>query len=76
MWGVEKLVGQMLQAAGKDLTTQKFLATLSSGKTFSNGVYPPVKYGGSKRFGGTGMHLLRADCGARQYKTESRNVRP
>jgi hypothetical protein len=76
VWGIEKLLGNMLQAAGKDLSTQKFLATLSSGKTFSNGVYPPAKFGGGKKLGGTAMHLLRADCGARQFKTEAKNVRP
>lgn len=76
IWGIEKLVGQMIAASGKDLTAQKFMATLNSGKTFNAGVFPPTRFAGGKKLGGTGMHLLRADCGARQYRTEARNVRP
>lgn len=76
IWGIEKLVSQIVEAAGKDLSRQSLMAVLDSGKTFDNGVYPKVKFGGNKHFGGTGMHLLRADCGARQFRTERVNVRP
>jgi branched-chain amino acid transport system substrate-binding protein len=75
-WGIEKLVSQMMEAAGKDLSRQSLMAVLGSGKTFDNGVNPAVKFGGNKHFGGTGMHLLRADCGSRQFRTEQVNVRP
>jgi branched-chain amino acid transport system substrate-binding protein len=75
-WGIEKLVSQMMEAAGKDLSRQSLMAVLASGKTFNNGVNPAVKFGGNKHFGGTGMHLLRADCGSRQFRTEQVNVRP
>ncbi|MGH3520771.1 MAG: ABC transporter substrate-binding protein [Haloechinothrix sp.] len=76
IWGIEKLVSQMMGAAGKDLSRQSLMKVLDSGKTFDNGVYPAVKFGGNKNFGGTAMHLLKADCGSRQYKTERLNVRP
>lgn len=76
LWGAEKLVGSMLQAAGKDLSREKFLATLASGKRFDTGVYPGVQWSGNDHFGGTAMHLLRADCGARQYRTQRLNVTP
>ncbi|MPY80215.1 MAG: ABC transporter substrate-binding protein [Actinophytocola sp.] len=74
MWGAEKLVSMMLDAGGKDLSRQSFMAALESGKTFDNNVYPPVNFGKS-RFGGTAMHQLRADCGQRQFFTERLNVR-
>ncbi|MPY83715.1 MAG: ABC transporter substrate-binding protein [Actinophytocola sp.] len=74
MWGIEKLISQMLAAGGKDLSRQSFMAALDSGQTFSNNVYPPVNFGQS-RFGGTGMHLLRADCSQRQFITERLNVK-
>lgn len=75
LWGVEKLVAQMLAKSGKDLSREKFMATLANG-SFNNGVYPPVSYGGKTRFGGTAMHLLQADCSDRKYKTQRTYVRP
>lgn len=74
IWGVEKLVSQILAAGGKDLSRQSFMAAMDSGKTFDNGVYPQVNFGKS-RFGGTAMHLLRADCGSSRFFTERLNVR-
>lgn len=77
IWGIEKLLGQMLQATGKDLGRARFMATLNSGKTFNNGVYPPVKFGANKRFGGSAMHLLEAQCGSNpRYITKGLNIRP
>lgn len=80
IWGIEKLIGQMLQAAGKDLGRAKFMATLNSGKTFNNGVMPAVKFGANKRLGGTAMHLLEAQCASNpqdsKFITKRLNVRP
>ncbi|MDQ1006623.1 branched-chain amino acid transport system substrate-binding protein [Streptomyces sp. V4I23] len=75
-WGLEKLVGQMLQAAGKNLSHRTFMATLNSGKTFDAGVFPSVKFAPNKRFGGSAMYLLEADCGSRQYKTRPGRYKP
>lgn len=75
IWGIEKLVSQMMRTAGKDLSRQSFMSTLESGKTFNNAVYPAVKFGPNNHLGGTAMHQLKADCGARQYRTERLNVR-
>ncbi|MPY97506.1 MAG: ABC transporter substrate-binding protein [Actinophytocola sp.] len=74
IWGVEKLVSQILAAGGKDLSRESFMAAMDSGKTFDNGVYPQVNFGKS-RFGGTAMHQLRADCGSNRFLTERLNVR-
>jgi hypothetical protein len=74
MYGMEKLVGEMLRATGKDLTRQSFMATIGKVKTFSTGVYPPTNF--RSRFGGTAMNLLRADCNRSEYVTVRRNERP
>ena len=50
------------------------MATLNSGQAFSGGVYSEVKYSPGKPFGGSAASLLRADCGARRYVTEAKNV--
>jgi ABC-type branched-subunit amino acid transport system substrate-binding protein len=68
-WGLSKVVGAMLQAAGKDLSRQSFLAALESGKEFATNVYPIVSYNGTIRFGAKSAHLLEADCNSRRFKT-------
>jgi branched-chain amino acid transport system substrate-binding protein len=75
VWGNEKLIGMMLQATGRNLSRQSFLATIARVKKFDNGVYPATDYSRS-RFGGTAMHLLEADCSAREYRTKRVNERP
>jgi branched-chain amino acid transport system substrate-binding protein len=74
VWGLEKLIGQMLQATGKGLSREAFMATIGRVKRFETNVYPTTNF--SSRFGGTAMHLLEADCGSRQYKTARLNERP
>jgi len=74
VWGLEKLVGQMLQATGKQLSRESFMSTIARTKTFNTGVYPATNF--SSRFGGTAMHLLEADCGSRQYRTVRVSERP
>ncbi len=68
-WGLSKVVGAMLQAAGKDLSRQSFLAALESGREFATNVYPIVSYNGAVRFGAKSAHLLEADCNSRKFKT-------
>jgi branched-chain amino acid transport system substrate-binding protein len=71
---VEKVVAAMLQATGKDLTREGFMATIAQVKQFNTGVYPATNF--SSRFGGTAMNLLQADCGRQEYVTKRRNERP
>jgi ABC-type branched-subunit amino acid transport system substrate-binding protein len=68
-WGLSKVVGTMLAAAGKDLSRQSFVGALESGKEFATNVYPVVSYSGSIRFGAKSSHLLEADCKSRSFKT-------
>jgi branched-chain amino acid transport system substrate-binding protein len=74
VWGLEKMVGQMLQATGKQLSREAFMGTVAKVKAFNTGVYPNTNF--SSRFGGTAMHLLQADCGRREYRTVRVNERP
>jgi ABC-type branched-subunit amino acid transport system substrate-binding protein len=74
IYGVEKLVGTMLDATGRSLTRQRFMSTIASVKSFNTGVYPATNF--RSRFGGTAMHLLRANCDKQEYETKRRNERP
>ena len=74
IYAIESVVGAMLQAAGKDLTRQGFMAAIARTRTFSTGVLPPTNF--SSRLGGTAMHLLQADCSRQEYVTVRQNERP
>jgi len=74
LWGLSAVLGEMFNATGPDIGRGKFMATLQSGRAFSGGVYPEVKYAPGKPFGGSAMALLKADCGGRRYITEAKNV--
>jgi len=74
IYGVEKVVGAMLQATGKNLNRQSFMSTIASVKSFNTGVYPTTNF--SSRLGGTAMHLLEANCSKQEYETKRMNERP
>lgn len=69
LWGLNKTLHQMFDKAGKDLSRQSFIASTQS-SSFETKVYPPQKYSPQNHLGGTQVHLLKADCGAAQYRTE------
>jgi ABC-type branched-subunit amino acid transport system substrate-binding protein len=68
-WGLNKTFRLMLEAAGRDLSRQSFVRTLTSGRTFASNVFPTVSYDGTIRFGAKAMHVLEADCSTRKWKT-------
>jgi branched-chain amino acid transport system substrate-binding protein len=61
LWSAEKLLAAQLAAPGRNLTRQSFIAAVN-GKSFQTGIYPPVNYAAS-RFGGTGVHVVKLNCG-------------
>jgi ABC-type branched-subunit amino acid transport system substrate-binding protein len=73
-WGMNKVVHQMLEATGRDLSRQSFYKTVTSGQVFHSNVYPDVRYDASIRFGARTAHLLEADCTNRSWKTTGRFV--
>ncbi|MGA8847427.1 MAG: ABC transporter substrate-binding protein [Nocardioides sp.] len=74
IYGVERVIVAMLQAAGKDLSREGFMSEIAAKKSFSTGVYPTTNF--TSRFGGTAMHLLQVDCSKREYVTVRQNERP
>jgi ABC-type branched-subunit amino acid transport system substrate-binding protein len=72
IWGLDKTLHQFLTATGPDLSRSRFLATLTSGREFASGVFPPLRYGpGRQRFGATQAHVLEADCANRRWRTRA-----
>jgi ABC-type branched-subunit amino acid transport system substrate-binding protein len=71
LWGADKLIYAMLKAAGRDLSRQSFVKAIS-GQKFATGVYPATDYSKGP-FGGTGVHVLLANCGKTKYDTQFQN---
>ncbi|MGH8974621.1 MAG: ABC transporter substrate-binding protein, partial [Acidimicrobiia bacterium] len=69
LWGLDKTLHRFFEATGQDLSRQRFMATLRSGREFASNVLPPVHYGPGNPFGASQAHVLEADCSTRTYKT-------
>ena len=70
LWGLWKSIHQLLLKAGPNLTREGFIASSATAKT-TNGVFPDVAMSPSNHFGARQVHVLRADCGLRQFVTEA-----
>jgi ABC-type branched-subunit amino acid transport system substrate-binding protein len=68
IWGSSKLLHESFkryeQVFGTDLTREDFRALVESAGRVETGVYPDVNYTPQNHFGGTAVHVLKADCGA------------
>jgi branched-chain amino acid transport system substrate-binding protein len=69
LWGLDKLVANILLAAGPDVSRQSFVTLLESGQVFETGVFPPVQFSADDHFGGTAVQVLEASCSDRQFHT-------
>jgi ABC-type branched-subunit amino acid transport system substrate-binding protein len=70
LWGMSKVIGEMMKLPGKELTRERFIYHVERAKNIETGVLPPVSYTPEDHFGGTSMHQLRADCANNRYVTE------
>jgi ABC-type branched-subunit amino acid transport system substrate-binding protein len=69
LWGLDKTLHRFFEATGRDLSRQRFMATLRSGREFASNILPPLRYRPGNPFGATQAHVLEADCGTRTYRT-------
>ena len=70
LWGGSKVAGEMLKAPGKDLSRERFIHFAERMRSIRTGVVPPLSFSPSDHFGGSQMHLLRADCPNSRFVTE------
>jgi branched-chain amino acid transport system substrate-binding protein len=70
LWAADKGIAQLLDASGRNLTRERFIYSLERAGTFKTGVAPDVRFSPSDHFGGTTMHVVRADCGQNRWVTE------
>jgi branched-chain amino acid transport system substrate-binding protein len=74
LWGLNKGLALMFEKVGKDLGRAALMNAIETTPEFNNGVYPPIRITADDHLGGTGAHLLDADCATKQYKTAERFV--
>lgn len=74
LWGLNKTLALMFEAAGNDLGRAALMNTIEGGEPFDSGVYPSVILAADNHFGGTGAQVLEADCSGGQYVTEEQFV--
>jgi ABC-type branched-subunit amino acid transport system substrate-binding protein len=72
LWGLAKvqhaLFDRYEEVFGHDLTREDFRALVESAGKVETGVFPALDYSPQNHFGGTAVHVLKADCGPRQYR--------
>lgn len=72
LWGLAKVKHELFQryeaTYGTDLTREDFRELVSSGGAIETNVFPKVSFSPDDHFGGTGVHVLKADCSARIYR--------
>jgi ABC-type branched-subunit amino acid transport system substrate-binding protein len=72
LWGMAKLQHELFQryekTFGTDLTREDFRALTESAGKISTGVYPDLNYSPQNHFGGQAIHVLKGDCGPKQYR--------
>jgi branched-chain amino acid transport system substrate-binding protein len=76
LWSLNKAIALMLEATGPELGRAAFMNTLVTTAEFDNGIYAPVAFTVDDHFGGTGAHLLDADCGPKQFTTADQFLVP
>ena len=61
-WGMGKVIADLLDRSGRDLTRQGFIATAERAKNVKTDVFPAVSYAPDDHFGGSATHLNEAHC--------------
>ncbi len=68
LWGLWKLIHQLLLAGGEELTREGFIQSAVSA-SYKTGLFPDVVMTPTNHFGVKQVHVLRADCNASRYVT-------
>jgi hypothetical protein len=73
LWSLAKIQDAVFtryeEAFGSTDLTREDMRALMETMTVSTGIFPDIKWNASDHFGGTGVHVLKADCDAGIHKT-------
>lgn len=70
LWAGSKAAAALLNLPGKDLSRERFVYFAERAGNIKTGVLPPLSFSPTDHFGGSQMHLLRADCSSNRFVTE------
>lgn len=70
LWGMSKILHQMLLKPGENLTRERFMYHVQNMGKIATGVLPDVQFSPTDHFGGSEMHVSRADCSRNLWTTE------
>ena len=70
LWALNKTIRLMFETVSDDLGRAALMNAIEGGEEFDTGVFPPSRFTPEEPFGGTGAHLLVADCSEQEYVTE------
>lgn len=75
LWGGTKVAGEILKAAGPNLTRASFIAAAEK-TTIAPSMYPGLQYSPTNHFGAKTVHVIQADCagGYNKYRTLQTNA--
>jgi hypothetical protein len=73
LWGLARDQHELFKryeaTYGKDLTREDFRAMVEKQTAIKTGVFPQLDYSPTDHFGANQVHVLKADCSVKQYKT-------
>ena len=73
LWGIARIQHELFKTYeatyGKDLTREDFRNLVEKQTAVKTAVYPDLSYSATDHFGANQVHVLRADCAAKQYKS-------
>jgi hypothetical protein len=70
LWGMSKILHQMLAKPGRNLTRERFMWHIQHMGKIQTGVLPDVQFSETDHFGGSEMHMNRAECPRNVWVTE------
>lgn len=70
LWGIAKVMHQLLTKAGQNLSREGFIASTEKATKVFGGVFPELNFSPTNHFGSAQVHVLRADCSTRKFVTE------
>ncbi|MDQ4059335.1 MAG: ABC transporter substrate-binding protein [Actinomycetota bacterium] len=70
LWAGSKATAALLRRPGKDLSRERFVYFSERASSIKTGVLPTLSFSPTDHFGGSQMHLLRAECSDNRFVTE------
>ena len=72
LWGLNKTIHAAMSKMGNNLTFDSFKKAMTGG--VRSGIYPNLNHTEANHFGADSVHVLKLDCGQRQFVSSSADI--